>query len=680
MTTATDVDNTNKESDSTEGTIKEEMSFQADTKDLLNLMVNSIYTHKQIFLRELLSNASDAIDKIRFLSLTDSSLIQGDEEYSIEIEIDKYAKTLTISDNGIGMSYQEVIDHIGTIAKSGTRNFLEQLQKTQDLDLIGQFGVGFYSAFMVAKKVCLQTRGYDQQEGVLWQSEGEGTYSIEAIDKEKRGTTITLYLRDDAVDSTTPQKDFSNQYTIRNLVEEYSNYIQYPIKMDMSREEPPRDSQGNQVADGEWTTVVETKVLNSMIPLWKKNKNEISDDEYFKFYKHHYKDWNEYADVIHIHIEGKIEYYSLLFIPSRASSDLYSKDFAKGIQLYSNSIFVMNDCRDLLPEHLRFVRGLVDSKDFSLNISREILQHDAQLKAIGSNLEKKVISALKKLLKNERKKYEEIWEEFGKAIKGGIYMEISNRDKLGDLLLFKSSCKDGAYTTLREYCDRASENQTEIYYAAGKDIDAIKRMPQLEIFIDKNIEVLYFTDKVDEFMASNLDTYDNKKLVSVTRENFDLDKVIGDQKTDDSENKEAADKGEEQTKEPEAEYSSLLDAIKEALKDKVVDVKLSKRLKNSPVCLVATNSGNTFNMEQLLRGVNQVAPRASKILEINPYHKLFEALKATHKKKSENADFSDCCELMYYQALMVEGFELDDPVEFSGRLANLMVNYYMRQP
>lgn len=660
-------------------TEKQAMKFQADTRQLLDLMINSIYTHKQIFLRELLSNASDALDKIRFLSLTDSEALGDQAELGIELDIDKEGKTITISDNGIGMSYDEVVENIGTIAKSGTRNFLDHLEKTQDADLIGQFGVGFYSAFMVAKKVRLISRGYREKQGVCWESTGDGSFTVEKVDKHDRGTSITLFLRKEFTDKATPQTDYLNQYTIRNLVQEYSNYIQYPIKMDMVRKDPPRDKDGNEITGEEWTTTIENQTLNSMIPIWKKDKKEISDEEYFTFYKHHYKDWNEYADVMHIHIEGKLEYHALLYIPCRAPSDLYSKDFAKGIQLYSNSIFVMNDCKELLPEHLRFVRGLVDSPDFSLNISREILQHDLQLKKIGKNLEKKVLSALKKLLKDKREKYEEIWEEFGKAIKGGIYMDISNREKLRDLLLFRSSHKDGSYTTLKEYVERMGESQKEIYYAAGKDIETIRRMPQLEIFNDRNIEILYFVDKIDEFMINNLGDYDDRKLVSVVRKDFDLDEVFKDEP--DAEETEISDSGDDreepvQTQDQPGKYQDLLQGMKEILGEKIEEVKISKRLKSSPVCLVTGNTGTTFNMEQLLRGANQIAPKAKKILEINPEHKLFTALNKSYDKGRDSSPFKNCTELMYYQAMLVEGYELENPVEISNQIAELLINAY----
>jgi len=668
----------------------EELAFQADTSELLSLMVNSIYTHKQIFLRELLSNASDAIDKLRFLSLSNSNLLSECEEFNINLEIDEDAKTLSITDNGIGMSYQEVIENIGTIAKSGTRKFLEQLDESRDMDLIGQFGVGFYSSFMVADKVRVLTRGYDQSDGILWESEGDGKFTIRKTEKKERGTKITLFLRGDASDKSAPLKDFSNHHTISNLVEQYSNYIQYPIKMDMLRNEPPRDNNGVETTDGEWTTVIENRVLNSMTPIWKKNRKDVNDEDYSKFYKHHFKDWNDYTDVIHIKVEGKTEFYALLYIPSRASNDLYSKEYSRGIELYSNSIFVMDDCKDLLPEHLRFVRGLVDSSNFSLNISRETLQHDSQLKTIAGHLEKKVLSTLKKLLENNRQRYDELWSEFGKSIKGGIYMDVQNREKLKDLLLFKSSYNDGAYTTLREYVERMRKGQNEIYYAAGKDVGTIERMPQLEMFKEKGVEILYFLDKIDEFIVSNLGDYDEMNLLSVTREDFNLDSINtsaseGKQANgSDVENMEESRKKEgddisvqnENDENKEKSYSKLLDSVTDILSGKVKNVRLSKRLKSSAVCLVTSNSGASFNMEQLLKGVGQNATQVTKILEINPDHELFDVLQNTYKNGEESPEFSNCCTLIYSQAMLIEGYELDDPVEFSCRLTELLVNAY----
>jgi len=653
---------------------KEVCSFQAETKELLNLMINSLYTHKEIFLRELISNSSDALDKVHFQSLTDHKLLGGDQELKIEIEVNKDNKSLTISDNGIGMTYDEVIENIGTIAKSGTKAFVDKLKEGDDIDLIGKFGVGFYSSFMAAKKVQLITRSPHAEKGVRWESEGDGNYTIEEVERKERGTQITLFLRDEATDTSNPEEDFSNQYTIQNLVKKYSNYISYPIYMDFYREETPRDKDGKTIEGAEPETIIDNKVLNSITPIWKKNKKDITTDEYFQFYKHHYHDWNEFADVIHLNLEGKVEFTALLFIPSKAPSDLYDRDFSKGIQLYSNSVFIMNDCKDLLPDHLRFVRGLVDSPDFSLNISREILQHDAQLKVIGKNLEKKIIDSLKKLLKKNRDKYEEIWPEFGKALKGGIYMEYKNKEKLEDLLLFNSSQAESKMATLNEYVERMPETQKEIYYAAAKDIDTIKRMPQLEIFKEKGIEVLYFTDKIDEFLTQNLDKYKDFKLQSVTREDFNLDDILQDDKEDDKK----ADKkdGEKDGEDSNNEYKELLEAIKEQLDGKVKDVKISKRLKSSPVCFVNSNSGTTFNMEQLLKGANQAAPKASKIMEINPDHAIFSVIEKVYDKKNGKAELKNISEILYNQALLMEGFELENPVEFSNSLCELMTKAY----
>ncbi len=640
-------------------------SFQAETKELLNLMINSLYTHKEIFLRELISNASDALDKAHFKSLTDHELLGGDYELKIEIDVNKDNKTLSISDNGIGMAYDEVIENIGTIAKSGTREFVEKLKESDDIDLIGQFGVGFYSSFMVANKVELITRSPNSKIGVKWVSEGDGNYTIEEVERKERGTKITLFLRDESTDSGNPEEDFSNQYTIQNLVKKYSNYISYPVHMDFYREETPRDKDGKVIEGAEPETIVDNKVLNSITPIWKKNRKDITAEEYFQFYKHHFHDWNEFAEVIHLNLEGKVEFTALLFIPSKAPSDLYDRDFSKGIQLYSNNVFVMNDCKDILPEHLRFVRGLVDSPDFSLNISREILQHDSQLKVIGKNLEKKILDALKKLLKDNRDKYEEIWPEFGKALKGGIYMEYKNKEKLEDLLLFSSSGSDSKMVTLNEYVERMHEGQKEIYYAAAKDKDTIQRMPQLEIFKEKKIEVLYFTDKIDEFLTQNLDKYEDFKLKSVTREDFNLDDVLmEDQKTDE---KVEENKGKE--------YKDLLESIKKQLEGKVKEVKISKRLKSSPVCFVNSNSGTSFNMEQLLKGVNQVTPEASKIMELNPDHEIFSVIEKVYDKKNK-AELKNISEILYNQAMLIEGFELENPVEFSNNLCELMSKAY----
>lgn len=663
---------------------KETHIFQAETKELLNIMINSLYTHREIFLRELISNASDAIDKLNFRSLTEPHLLENDGNFKIILSIDKEAKTFTIADNGIGMTMEEVIENIGTIAKSGSKSFLESLKNKDEVELIGKFGVGFYSAFMVAERVELITRAAGTTTGTHWESKGDGTYTLEKVEKESRGTEIILHLRQESYENVDPTEDFSNQYTIQNLVKKYSDYIAYPIEMDFIREEHERDKDGKYIEGGKTTTVIDHKVLNSQTPIWERDKNKITKDEYFQFYKHHFHDWNEFADVIHIKAEGNIEYTALLFIPSRPPSNLYEKTYSAGIHLYSNHIFVMADCRDLLPDHLRFVRGLVDSADFSLNISREILQHNEQLKVIGKSLEKRVLKALETLLKEERKTYEEVWKEVGKAIKGGIYMAYKNKESLQDLVLFPSSYKEDGYTTLKEYVERMLPGQQYIFFAPGKDLEAIKRMPQLEIFRDKKIEILFFMDKIDEFVTQNLDEYAGKKLMSITRQDLDLDNLIEgedkDKAAEDAE-KQKAEKEKEKAKEKEKEekYKDLFTAMKNHLGDKVTAVRLSKRLTTSPVCLVSSNTGVTFNMEQLLRGANQITSKATKIMELNEKHEIFSVLQDMFARDKNSPHLKQFSELLYQQAMLIEGYELENPVEFSNLISDMMVLAYQKK-
>lgn len=435
--------------------MKQTREFQAETKQLLDLMVHSIYTNREIFLRELISNASDAIDKIRFASLTDQTLLEGDDEFEIFLTPDEAAKTLTIADNGMGMTYDEVVENIGTIAKSGTRAFLEKMKDSGTVtenELIGQFGVGFYSAFMVASKVTLITRAPGQTKGVRWESTGDGTYTIEECDKDGRGTTIILILQEEHASADQPGEDFSNRYTVQNLVRKYSDYIRYPIKMNFVKEE-----KGD---DGENHSTVEVRTLNSMAPLWTRSKNDITPEEYGKFYQSLFHDWEDPLEIIHSKVEGAVEYISLLFIPAHAPFDFYQREASSGIRLYSKNVFVMDNCKDLLPDYLRFVRGLVDSPDFSLNISRELLQHSSQLKKVGRNLEKSILKTLESMLTKERTKYESFWKEYGKAIKSGVYSDFQNREKLQDLLLFPSSQSADGLTTLADYVSRMAEGQT----------------------------------------------------------------------------------------------------------------------------------------------------------------------------------------------------------------------------
>lgn len=642
---------------------KETRSFQAETKELLDLMIHSIYTNKEIFLRELISNASDAIDKVKFQSLTNVDLLEGDSDFKIFLEVNEDQKTFSITDNGVGMTYEEVVENIGTIAKSGTKLFLQNFkshEESQDqMDLIGQFGVGFYSAFMVADEVTLVTRAPQAELGVKWHSKGDGTYTIEEVEKKDRGTTITLKLREEFMNTDEPTENFLNRYTIQNLVKKYSDYIRYPVQMNFYKEIKPKDEEGNVIEDATPEIQVDTKTLNSMQPIWTKDPSDISDEEYQKFYKNVFHDWNEPLEIIHNKAEGVVQYTTLLYIPSKAPYDFYSKDYDKGIRLYSKNVFIMDNCQDLLPEHLRFVRGLVDSPDFSLNISREILQTSRQLKTIGKNLEKNILRTLKKMLKNDRKKYESFWEEFGKAIKGGIYMNYSNREKLQDLLIFPSSQSIDETTTLKEYLERMPEDQEVIYYVAGKDRASVERLPQMELLQDKGLEVLYLFDRIDEFVVDTLREYEGKQFKSVSRGDLDLNDEKEDQ--------------EQKPKELAKDNEDLLKAVKEHLSDKVADVKISSRLKSSAVCLVSSDAGISLTMEQVLSEMEQAPTfKASRILEINPNHQIFNVLQQIHEV-GETDKLKEYSNLLYSQAMLVEGFTLEDPVEFANKMAELMV-------
>jgi len=638
--------------------------FQAETKQLLDLMVHSIYTNREIFLRELISNASDAIDKIRFESLTNRELLEGDSQFEIYIVPDEDAHTLTISDNGTGMTYDEVVANIGTIAKSGTRTFLEKMRDAgaskDDLDLIGQFGVGFYSAFMVSDKVTLITRAPGQKMGVQWESTGDGTYTIEEIEQEKRGTTIILSINQESRDAENPDENFLNQDTLQNMVKKYSDYVRYPIRMDFIKEERPVDADGKIIEGAPNQKTREVRTLNSMTPLWVRQKNEITTEDYHQFYKNMFHDWNEPIDIIHSKAEGMVEYTSLLFIPSHAPYDFYTREFHQGIKLYSRNVFVMDNCEDLLPEYLRFVRGLVDSADFSLNISREILQNSKALKLIGKNLEKSILKALEAILNKDRKKYEGFWIEFGKAIKSGVYLDFSAREKLQDLLLFPSSQLSEGQVTLAEYVGRMPEGQTEIYYATGTDRATVEKQPQMEILKEKGYEVLYLFDRVDEFAIDSLRQYKEKHFRAISRGDLKLDgkDVVAEKAS------------EELSKETEP----LLKAIQDQLQGKVSAVRLSSRLKSSAVCLVSGDTGISLSMEQILSEVEQPFMKATRILELNPEHPVFKTLQNIYNANSNSQKIKDYAEVLYGQALLMEGIKLDDPVAFANKVAELIVS------
>ncbi|MDD6163733.1 MAG: molecular chaperone HtpG [Anaerovibrio slackiae] len=642
--------------------------FQAETKELLNLMIHSIYTNHEIFLRELISNASDAIDKLHFESLQNRDILEGNEDYEIFLLPDKESHTLTISDNGIGMTKDEVVENIGTIAKSGTKAFLEQLQKAKennaeltDKEMIGQFGVGFYSAFMVAEKVTITTRKAGTSEAVRWESTGDGSYTLEDCEKESRGTTITITLGKEFYGDEA-EENFTDTWNLQNLVKKYSDYVRYPIKMNFETEEMPRDDEGKIIEGAEKIKKIELKTLNSMQPLWTKSKNDITKEEYTEFIKNQFHEWEEPMEVFHNKAEGGVEYTSLLYIPAKAPFNLYHTDYEPGVQLYSRHVFIMDKCKDLLPDYLRFVKGLVDSPDLSLNISRELLQQSRELKTIGKNLEKTILKALERMLKNDREKYEKFWQEFGKSLKIGIYNSMytgSNViDKLKELLLFASS-KEGKEVSLKEYVERMPESQKKIYYATGTDKATIEKLPQMELLKEKGLEVLYLLDPVDEFAIETIRTYSDKEFQSISRGDLDLD---------DAESQEAKKETEEIAK----NNDDLVKDIKEVLGDKVAEVKISSRLKSGAVCLVADAMGPSLSMEHTFAAMDNPMFKAKRILEINPKHDLFSKLQILHANGKDDADFKDYCDLLYTQALIIEGIMPENPVDFANKIAKMM--------
>ena len=632
---------------------KQILNFEAETKQILNLMVHSIYTHKEIFLRELISNASDALDKARFESITKSDKYTGMDNLRIKIEIDEQNRILTIRDNGIGMTKDDVIQNIGSIARSGTKAFLEKIKqeaenkKESGIDLIGQFGVGFYSAFMVADNIIIETKNVESDKGVKWESSGDGSYSIEDIDKADRGTNIILKLKPKN-ENEENEEDYSNRYTLERLIQKYSNYVHYPIIMDMPI--PKKDEKEIQQ--------YEEKTINSIISIWQKNKSDVKTEEYNEFYKEHFHDYAEPFDIIHTKAEGTLEYTALLFIPSKAPFNFLYPNFERGLELYSKNVFIMDKCKELIPEYLKFVRGLVDSQDFSLNISREILQHTAQLKRIASNIEKKILETLENILKNDRKKYEEFFKEFGESIKIGIYSDFTKKEKLSNLLLFQSSeTAENEYTTLAEYKARMKEGQEFIYYAAGKDKASIEKLPHMEGMKDKGFEVLYFTDRVDEFMVGMMRDYEEIKLHSILQ--------ADNEKTD-----------KDSSKEENKEVKDILKAVKEILGDnKVADVRESDRLKESLVCLVNKEDSISFNMAKVLAetGNNMFGMKAERVLEINTSHEVFKAMEKEYQTNKKSDLFKEYSELLYDEACILENLPLEDTKLFASRMSKLML-------
>lgn len=622
--------------------------FKAESKRLLDMMINSIYTHKEIFLREIISNASDAIDKLYFKSLTDTSVGMKKSDFAINIAIDKENRTLTVSDNGIGMTEEDLENNLGTIANSGSFAFKKDNDLGDDVDIIGQFGVGFYSTFMVAKEVTVVTKAFGSDQAYKWTSDGVEGYTIEECDKpDGVGTTITLKLKDDTDDEK--YSTYLDQYQIQSLVKKYSDYIRFPIRMEV--EHTHYNEEGK---EPEVHKAIET--LNSMTPIWKKNKSELKDEDYNNFYMEKFGDYEPPVAHIHSKNEGVATYDALLYIPARAPFDYYSKDYEKGLQLYSSGVMIMEKCADLLPDWFSFVKGVVDSEDLSLNISRELLQQDRQLKIIAKNLEKSIKNELAKLLKNDREKYEKFYSVFGLQFKFGIYQSYgAANETLKDLLMFPSSF-DGKNVTLKEYVSRMKEDQKEIYYACGETKERIEMLPQLEKIKDKGYEVLYFTQDVDEFAIKVMINYDGKPFKSISDADLDLDT---------EEEKEEAKKLDEENK-------GMFTFMQEAIADKVKTVRLSKKLKTHPVCL-SSDGSITIEMEKVLNAMPQNdgnKVKAEKALEINPNHPIFEKLKDLYANDKDK--LKDYAKLLYDQALLIEGMSIDNPVEFANLVCELM--------
>ncbi|AVM06798.1 molecular chaperone HtpG [Bacillus velezensis] len=621
--------------------------FKAESKRLLDMMINSIYTQKEIFLRELISNASDAIDKIYYKALTDDSLTFDQDNYYIKVTADKEARTLTVTDTGIGMTKDELEQHLGTIAKSGSLAFKQENDSKDGHDIIGQFGVGFYAAFMVADKVTVKSKALGSDEAYVWESEGAAGYTIAPCDKETVGTEITLKIKENTEDES--YDEFLENYRIKAIVKKYSDFIRYPIKMEETVKKPKEGS------ENEFEEVQEEQTVNSMVPIWRKNKSELTDEDYEAFYAEKHYGFDKPLTHVHISVDGAVRYNSILFIPENMPFDYYTKEFEKGLELYSNGVLIMNKCADLLPDHFSFVKGMVDSEDLSLNISREMLQHDRQLKLIAKNINKKIKAELKSLLKNKREKYESFYESFGRQLKFGVYNDFgANKDVLKDLLLFYSS-KEKKLVTLDEYVSRMPEDQKYIYYASGDSYERIEKLPQTEMVADKGYEILYFTEDIDEFAIKMLTSYEEKEFKSVSSADLGID----------------SDEDEKQTEAEENEYKDLFESMKEILADKVKNVRASKRLKSHPVCF-ATDGEVTIEMEKVLNAMpDSQQVKAEKVLEINPNHEVFETLKNAHGQDREKLALYT--NLLYNQALLIEGLPIHDPVEFTNDICKVMV-------
>lgn len=634
--------------------------FETEVQQLLDLVIHSLYSNKDIFLRELISNASDAIDKVLFESHQNAAVIEGEPEGKIKLIPDKEAGTITIRDNGVGMTLEEVEKNIGTIAHSGTKAFLANLKEQNVADhpeLIGQFGVGFYASFMVADRVTLLTRraGHDKAAGVRWESTGDGTYTVEECAKETRGTEITLHLKEE-------MKEYLDEWKIRSIVRKYSDYVQYPIVMDVTRTEVPKGVNGEEIEGAGTIEKTEEETLNSMKAIWTRSKSEVTEDECEEFYKHVSHDFEKPLKTIHYSAEGTSEFKALLYLPAHKPFDLFMPERKKGVQLYVRRVFITDSCEQLLPDYLRFVKGVVDSSDLPLNVSREILQEDVQIKRIQKSLVGKILSTLSEMREKEADDYLAFYKEFGPVLKEGVHFDYANRDKLQELLLFESTATDaGSFVSLKEYQERMPEGQEEIYFITGTSRTALEQSPHLEIFRKKGYEVLFLTDPVDEWVVQGLPEYGGKKLKAVDRGD-----VIP---ATEEEKKEQEAKREEAAK----QYGDLLSFVKEKLAERVKEVRLSNRLTDSACCLVADEYGLNANMERILRAMNQTVPESKRILELNPDHPIMQVMATLFGKDKSNPRLADYCDLLYDQALLTEGSPIADPLRFTRLVAELMV-------
>ena len=621
--------------------------FKTESKRVLDLMINSIYTNKEIFLRELISNASDAIDKLYYLSLTNKDIKVKKEDLSIMIDIDKDKRTITISDNGCGMTEEELENNLGVIAESGSLHFKEENENQNDVNVIGQFGVGFYSAFMVSDKVTVESKSYKDEKATIWSSSGVDGYTLSPSNKESIGTVITLHLKEDTEDYN--YSELLTEYKIRSIIKKYSDYISYPIKMEVENSRKKEDSD-------EYETYKEITTINSMIPIWKKDKKKITAEEYNNFYSDKFYDYKEPLKVIHFNIEGNVNYTALLYIPSHAPYNYYSKEYEKGLQLYTNGVLIMDKTSDLLPDYFSFVRGVIDTEDIPLNISRETLQDDKNIKLIAKSIESKIKKELLSMLKDERDKYEDFYKDFGMQLKFGIYNDYGmNKDKLVDLIMFYSS-KEKRLITLKEYVDKLKEEDKNIYYACGETNDKIDLLPQVELFKDKDCEVLYLTEYVDEFALMALGEFEGRKFVNVCKESADL----------------STEEEKEQIKKENEDNKDMLDTMKETLEGKVETVKFTNKLKNHPVCLTTEGEIST-SMEKVINSMpTDEKINASEVLEINVNHKISDKLKELYEKDKE--EFKKYTKVIYYEARLIEGLPIDNPTEMSNLMCDIMAN------